>query len=258
MIIIDTHAHLTSKELVSKAEEIILRAQAASVTRIVNICTDEASLEAGLKLAERFPRVFNAAATTPHDVAKEGASFFPKVERAAKEGRLIAIGETGLDYFYEHSPRALQQEYTIRYFALASDYNLPVIIHCRDAFADLFSLADQHYKGRPLLLHCFTGTREEAEEGVKRGWKISMSGIVTYKKSESLRDAARIIPIDNLVVETDSPYLAPQTKRGKENEPAFVVETLEVLASLKGVPIEKMAEATTRNASQFFSFPKDV
>lgn len=256
-MIVDTHAHLSGKDLSGKADALIARAQAASVQKIVNICTDEESLKTGLDLAERFEGIFNVAATTPHDVEKEGESFFPQVERAAKDGRLIAIGETGLDYFYEHSPKELQQEYLIRYFALARKYALPVVIHCRDAFHDLFRLADEHYKGR-LLLHCFTGTKEEAEEGVKRGWLISMSGIVTYKKSEALREAVRIVPIENIVVETDCPYLAPQSKRGQVNEPAFIVETLQVVAALKGVTLEKMAAATAQNAVQFFSFPKDL
>ncbi len=256
MLITDSHAHLTNPQLVSKTDELVERAKAASVQRIVNICTDEQSLIDGLALAKRSPLVYNAAATTPHDVETEGASFFPQVERCAKEGLLIAIGETGLDYFYEHSPKDLQQEFLIRYFALARECRLPVIIHCRDAFADLFRLADTHYRDGPLLLHCFTGTQEEAEEGVRRGWKISMSGIITFKKSEALRDVVRHLPLENLLVETDAPYLAPQTKRGQENEPAFVVETLGVMAALKDVSLEKMAAITTQNADELFSFSK--
>lgn len=195
MLITDSHAHLCDPELVSQADAIIERAKQASVFRIVNICTDEESLKAGLDLAKRSKGIFNAAATPPHTVETEGNSFFPQVEKAAKEGLLIAIGETGLDYFYDRSPRDLQKEFLLRYFALAKECALPVIIHCRDAFPDLFQFADEHYANSPLLLHCFTGTLEEAEEAVKRGWKISISGIVTFKKSDSLRDAVRSIPI---------------------------------------------------------------
>jgi len=257
MIITDSHAHLTSTALLPQVDQILEHAKVASVCRIVNICTDEQTLLDGLTLAARTNLVFNAAATTPHDVAKEGASFFPFVEKAAKEKKLVAIGETGLDYFYEHSPREQQQEYLIRYFALAQDTGLPLIIHCRDAFSDLFRLADAHYKG-PLLLHCFTGTQEEAKEGIARGWKISMSGILTYKKSQELRDVAVIIPNENLFIETDAPFLAPQSKRGQQNQPAFIVETLQTLADLKKVSLQEMATITTENAMQFFSFPKDI
>jgi len=259
MNIIDSHAHLSDPELIGQADEILARAKAASVQKIVNICTGEMSLAKGLELAKRAKgMVFNAAATPPHTVETEGESFFPFVEEAARGGDLIAIGETGLDYYYQHSPRETQIKFLIRYFSLAIETNLPIIIHCRDAFLDLFTLADEHYKGRPLLLHCFTGTNEEAKEAVKRGWMISISGIATFKKSEGLREAIRSIPLENLFVETDAPYLAPQSKRGKQNEPSFIVETLETMARVKGVSLEEIAAATTENASHFFSFPKDI
>ncbi len=260
MIITDSHAHLTSPTLILKTEELLLRAKEASVARIVNICTGEESLAGGLLLAKRYRKediaIFNAAATTPHDVQEEGEAFFPTVVRAAEGGDLIAIGETGLDYYYEHSPKALQQEFLIRYFALAKECSLPIIIHCRDAFHDLFTLADKHYSDRPLLLHCFTGSLEDAKEGVLRGWKISMSGIITFKKSQDLRDAISSIPLEHLLVETDAPFLAPLSKRGQENEPAFILETLRLMAELKGISLEEMAAATTQNANQFFSFTK--
>lgn len=255
---VDTHAHLTSPQVADKLDEMLKRAELHRIGKIVNICTDEHTLREGLALAKRQPRkwIFTAAATTPHDVDKEGESFFPLVEEAAKSGALVAIGETGLDYFYEHSPRALQKEFLLRYFALAQAVQLPVIFHCRDAFEDLFPLADVHYAQQPAVLHCFTGTLEEARGVLDRGWYLSISGIATYKKSEDLRQVVKYVPLDRLFLETDTPYLAPQGRRGEMNEPSFLIETAELIASLKGVKLEALGEITAQNAEQFFSFSK--
>jgi TatD DNase family protein len=255
---IDSHAHLCSDELLPDFEGIVARAQVANIARIVNICTDEKTLREGIALRKRYPLLFNAAAATPHDVATIGESFFPLVKKAAERGDLIAIGETGLDYHYEHSDRSLQQEHLLRYFSLAKKTNLPLIFHCRDAFEELFRLADQHYHGSPAVLHCFTGTEQEAQGVVERGWYLSVSGIATFKKSENLRRAIAQVPINRLLVETDAPYLAPQSHRGKRNEPSFVVETVSMLASLLDRPLEEMGEITSANAEQFFSFSKHI
>ncbi|NGX26380.1 MAG: putative metal-dependent hydrolase YcfH, partial [Chlamydiae bacterium] len=168
---IDSHAHLTSSQILPEVEDIIDRAKGAGVHTIINICTDRPSLEAGLKLAERHKGIHNTAATTPHDVEEDGEAFFPLVENAVE--KLVAIGETGLDYFYEHSPKKLQQHFLSLYFQLAVKTQLPVIFHCRDAFADLFAIADEQYRGRSAVLHCFTGTLEEARGCLDRGWMIS-------------------------------------------------------------------------------------
>lgn len=212
----------------------------------------------GLLLSKRHPWVFNAAATTPHDVDKEGELFFSRVEECAREKKLVAIGETGLDYHYEHSSREKQKEFLIRYFALAVETRLPVIFHCREAFGDLFEIADHYYKGKPAVLHCFTGTLEEAKGCLERGWHISISGIATFKKSQALRDVAAFVPLKSLFIETDTPYLAPLSKRGKQNEPSFIDETAKVVAEARGIPVEELAEATAENAARFFSFPKQI
>jgi TatD DNase family protein len=253
---IDSHAHLTISSVVDRVEEVLERAQQKRVFHIVNICIDAPGLEKGLHLSQRHPWVFNAAATTPHDVEKEGDAFFPLVREAAKKGQLVAIGETGLDYHYEHSSREKQKQWLIQYFELAIETRLPVIFHCRDAFDDLFALADSCYKGKPAVLHCFTGALDEAKKCLDRGWYVSMSGIVTFKKSEALREIAAHIPLDRLLIETDTPYLAPQSKRGKQNEPSYIDETAEVLAKVKKVTLEELSLATSKNAERFFSFPK--
>ncbi|MDN3508400.1 MAG: TatD family hydrolase, partial [Simkaniaceae bacterium] len=223
-MIIDSHAHLTCDAIYPDVEVILQRAKDAGISHIFNICTDAPTLERGIELAKKHPWIHNVGATTPHDVTEEGEKNFSLFESAAKNGKLVAVGETGLDYYYEHSPKDLQKTYFEKYLALADETNLPVVIHCRDAFDDLFAIA----KGVPsLLLHCFTGTVDEAMRAVEQGWMVSLSGITTFKRSEQLRDVAREVPLSNLFVETDTPYLAPQSKRGKQNEPAFVLETIE-------------------------------
>ena len=251
-MLIDTHAHLTSEQVEGQLGGMLVRAKEKGVGKILNICTDVASLEKGLSLAQREPWIFNAAATTPHDVEKEGEHFFPFVEDSAKKGELAAIGETGLDYHYTHSPKKLQQDFLIRYFELAKACHLPLIIHCRDAFEDLLAMIDQYYAHKPGVLHCFTGTLPEAKQLVDRGWLLSFSGIITFKKSESLREVAAWAPLDRIVIETDTPYLAPQGHRGKVNEPSFIVETAQEIARLKGIPLEKVAQITADNACKLF------
>ncbi len=251
---IDTHAHLTSEQILPHVKGVLERAEQNGLAKIVNICTDIKSLEEGLRLSQEYPWIYNTAATTPHDVEKKGEIFFPYVERAATEGKLVAIGETGLDYFYEHSNKKVQQDFLIRYFSLALKMQLPLVFHCREAFADLFALADRNYPSAPAVLHCFTGTREEAKGVLDRGWYLSLSGIVTFKKSESLREVAKYVPLDRLFIETDAPYLAPHSHRGKQNEPAFILETAEVVARTKGIPLEDLARASCENALRFFAF----
>jgi TatD DNase family protein len=249
----DSHAHLSSPSVWPDIEGVLARAKVAGVARILNICTDLDSLEKGLLLQKKHPHVKNAGATTPHDVEKEGEAFFSAFAEAARSGKLAAIGETGLDYHYEHSDKEVQKRFLKRYLHLAFECRLPVIFHCREAFADLFAIADGEYKkGAPAILHCFTGTIEEAEGVLARGWHLSFSGIVTFKKSEGLREAAKIVPLSQMLIETDTPYLAPQSKRGKQNEPAFLPETAACLAQLKGVSVEKIAQATSENALRLF------
>lgn len=206
-----------------------------------------------MALEKRFSQVKNAGATTPHDVEKEGEEVFPIFEEAAKGKLLKAVGETGLEYYYKELDRNVQKRFLVRYLHLAAECKLPVIFHCREAFADLFSIVDAEYpKKAPAILHCFTGNMKEAEGVLERGWHLSLSGIVTFKKSVILQEVAKMVPLDQLLIETDAPYLAPQSKRGKQNEPAYVVETAEFIAREKNIPLELLAEKTTQNAYNLF------
>jgi TatD DNase family protein len=255
-LLIDSHAHLTSPSVFEQVESVLKRARQVGVQAIINICTDLLSLQRGLQLSERYSWIHQAAATTPHDVEKEGEAVFEIMATAARQGRLKAVGETGLDYYYEHSKREIQKDFLRRYLQLALECRLPVVIHCREAFADFFEILDVDYQvdGRyaPGVLHCFTGTLAEAEEVLKRGWMLSLSGIVTFKKSLELQQVAREVPLDQLLIETDTPYLAPQKHRGKPNEPAFLAETAAFIAELKQVSVEEVAQATAHNAQQLF------
>lgn len=248
----DSHAHLSSPTFDNQTDQLIDRAWQLGVRGIVNICTDADSLEKGLALSKKYPWIYNAGATTPHDVELEGEKMFPIFAKQAHEGAFVAIGETGLDYFYEHSDRSLQKRFLCRYLELAISCNLPVIIHCREAFEDLFTLIDSHYEDRVGLLHCFTGTEREAAQLIDRGWSLSISGIVTFKKSQPLRDVVKTIPLENILVETDAPYLAPQSQRGKNNEPSFLQETIETIARVKELSLEQVATRCYENARALF------
>lgn len=249
----DSHAHMSAPEVLPVVDGMMTRAKIAGISRIVNICTDPTSLKEGFKLQERFPLLKNAGCTTPHDVEKEGEEAFPIFAEAARNGKLVAVGETGLEYFYKELDRGVQKKFLIQYLHLALECELPVIFHCREAFEDLFDITDAEYKsGAPAILHCFTGTMEEAEQVLERGWHLSLSGIVTFKKSESLREVAKRVPLNQLLIETDTPYLAPHSKRGKMNEPAFVKETAQCIADVKGIGLEEVARASFENALALF------
>lgn len=255
----DSHAHLCSKDVFNSIDPILERAKASQVDYILNICTDVDTLQKGVTLRKKFPWVFNAAATTPHDAEKEGEAVFPIIAQHARNGDLAAIGETGLDYFYYKETQEAQKNLFRRYLQLALECKLPIVIHCRDAFDDFFKILDEEYivngKHAPGVLHCFTGTFDDAQKVIERGWYLSLSGIVTFKRSEELRKVAKWVPLDQLLVETDTPYLAPQSRRGKLNEPSYLPETVAMIAESKGLPVEEIAEATYQNAFKFIQKP---
>lgn len=255
---IDSHAHLTSDELYEDIDDIMKRAKEQNVCAVININTDKITYERALEYKNKRTDFFNAGATTPHDVEEEGELYFSLFEAAAQNGDLVAVGETGLDYYYEHSNRSVQQEFLLRYVDLATRVDLPIIIHCRgeEAFRDLFRLTKTC--SQPFVLHCFTGTERDVREAIERGWMISISGIATFKRSEELRKVITHIPKENLLIETDAPYLAPQSKRGKVNEPAYIGETLQVISQVLEETEETISKATTENALKFFRLSKEV
>lgn len=248
---IDTHAHVSCME---NPVDVAMRAKAVGVEAIVNICTDIETLDKGLALKKACPFVYNVASTTPHDVDDHGEAEWERFAKAAREGQLVAVGETGLDFFYEHAPRKKQEELLAKYCALALETELPLVIHCRDAFKRFFEVMQAEYFGKssamPGILHCFTGTQAEAMQGIDEGWCISLSGILTFKNGASLRAVAKELPLEHLIIETDAPWLAPQSRRGQVNEPAFVIEVGAVLAAVKGLNHTEVANITTANAKR--------
>ncbi len=256
-MLIDSHAHLTAPSLEEDLDALLERAKQAGIEAIINICTNPSELEGGLTLAKSHPWIYNVAATTPHDVVKEGEKNFERIASHARAGDLVAIGETGLDYHYYPESASIQQDFMRRYLRLAIECTLPIVIHCREAYSDLFKILDEEYtingQHRPGVLHCFTGTLEEARMALKRGWHLSLSGIVTFKKSEELREVAKEISLEKLLIETDSPYLAPHPYRSRRNEPAYLVETAKVIAELRGLSFEELAKITAENTLSLFN-----
>ncbi|PCI77102.1 hydrolase TatD [Candidatus Aerophobetes bacterium] len=246
----DSHAHMTEESMFEEVDAYLKRAKQAGITHIANICTDKLTLARGIELQKRYDWIVNVGATTPHDVGELGEKEFDVFAKAARDGVLAAVGETGLDYHYEYSDKKVQKLFLERYLDLADETDLPVVFHCRDAFDDLFAIT-KGIKSKAVL-HCFTAGVKEALKGAERGWYISISGIATFKRSHELREVIKELPIENMFIETDAPYLAPQSKRGKRNEPSFIVETAEMIAEVKGLTLEQVAKQTMNNAKAFF------
>ena len=253
---IDAHAHLCAEEMTLPVHPLVEAAAAAGCVGIVNVATDSRSLQDALELEREFPWVSVAAAVTPHDAGESATAFLEEVEQVARAGKLVAIGETGLDYHYWERTKEAQKLACARQLEWAAELGLPVVIHCRDAFADFFALLDAHYarSGRwlPGMLHCFTGTRKEAEQLVEQGWYVSLSGIVTYPKSVDLQSIASWIPIHQLLLETDAPWLAPKSCRGSLNRPDRLLETAGVVAALRQTTVPDLLHATAQNARDLF------
>jgi len=247
----DSHAHITSDTLYGKSSELIENAKRAGVQEIINIATDMITLKRGLELGLR-----NTAAITPHDSSVLGIDTFEFFAAKAREKKLVAVGETGLDYHYFPDSKDKQKEVFIQHLHLALETDLPVVIHCREAFKDFYEILDAEYVGqwgsKLGIMHCFTGMVEEAKQALDRGWYISFSGIVTFKKSVELQEVAKMVPLERMLIETDSPYLAPLPFRGKENAPEYVVHTAQAIAELRGVTLEEIAKATWDNGHRAF------
>jgi TatD DNase family protein len=256
-MLIDSHAHVDGKEFDGDRPEVLARARAAGVQRIIVIGAvgDPESAERAVALAERDPDIWATVATHPHDVQHMTPDWWAVHERLARHPRVVAIGETGLDYYYDHSPRELQKAAFARFIELARAAGKPVICHIRDAHEDARAILVAGGV-TDCVIHCFTGTPEDARAYAALGYYVSFSGIVTYKTAQPLRDAVPLVPRDRLLIETDCPYLAPIPKRGKRNEPAFLPHTAEVVARCSGMTFEELATTTTHNTCRVFRLPE--
>ncbi|MDE2029634.1 MAG: TatD family hydrolase [Alphaproteobacteria bacterium] len=250
---VDSHCHLDYPALAKDREGVLARARNAGVVRMVNIATTRKDFDQVLKTAEQTEDVFCSVGVHPHHVAEEGENLSAEtIAGLAAHPKVVGIGETGLDYFYDSAPRDVQQDSFRRHIRAARETGLPLIIHSREAEEDTIRLL-QEESGATGVLHCFSSRRILAEEALKLGFYVSLSGILTFKKSQELRDIARDVPLDRLLVETDAPFLAPEPYRGKICEPAYVVRTAEVLAEIKGVTHEDIAHITTENFFRLFA-----
>jgi TatD DNase family protein len=254
-MLVDSHCHLDFPEFAPELEAVVARAADAGVGTCVSIGTTLAKFPRVLAIAEQFPNVYCSVGIHPHEAKVEPLTdAAPLLERAQHE-KVVGIGETGLDYYYKHSPREAQIANFRFHIATARELSLPLIVHTRDAQDDTIAILREEMERAPFtgLIHCFTGTRRLAEAAVDLGLYISASGIMTFKNSHELRGVLKDVPLDRLLVETDAPFLAPVPHRGKRNEPAFVAHTAAALAELKGVPAEDLARATTDNFFSLFA-----
>lgn len=254
-MLVDSHCHLEYDSFAAEGDAVIERARAAGVGVCVTIGTKLATFPKTLAVAERFDNVWCSVGVHPHDAAVEPLTDADVLIEHTKHPKVVGIGETGLDYYYDHSPKAEQATNFLIHIDAAQETKLPLIIHTRDAEDDTIAILEEKMKKAPFsgVLHCFTGTGKLAEAGVAMGLYVSASGIITFKNSESLREVFRKVPLDRLLVETDSPYLAPIPHRGKRNEPSFVTHTAAMLATLKGVSPEEIAAVTTENFYRLFA-----
>lgn len=255
MRLIDSHCHLDYPDFKDDFDAVIARAEAAGVGIMQTICTRMAEFENIYAIADKFPNIYCSVGVHPHHAGEGKMVEVDEIIAAANKSKTIGIGETGLDYYYEHSPRDAQRESFRRHIKAAQIAGLPLIVHTRDADDDTIAIlaegmAEKHFSG---LIHCFSGSADFADKCVAMGFYISLSGIITFRKAQALRDAAAIVPMERLLVETDAPYLAPEPHRGKRNEPSYVLRVAEVLADIKNITAAECATATTDNFFRLFT-----
>lgn len=257
MIFIDSHCHIDGSSFDSDRDEVVQRAKDAGVKAMLNIGTGnphDGEIARAVEAAEKYENVFASVGVHPHDAKLYDDKAEETLVNLTKSEKVIAWGEIGLDYYYDHSPRDVQREVFIRQIRTAKKLDLPIIIHSRDADDETVEILTDEcsYDGFRGIMHCFGGTAKMAESLMKLGFMISFAGNVTFKKAENLRDAAKVVPLERLLIETDCPFLTPIPFRGKRNEPAYVVHTAQFLADFYGVELEKLAKQTTENFLDFF------
>jgi TatD DNase family protein len=255
-VLVDTHAHLHDPAFDADRPAVITRARAVGVARFLTIGTDVETSGAAVVLAESEADVYAAVGIHPHDARTADAAALERIAALARAPRVVAVGEIGLDYYRDLSPRTVQRTALVAQLRLARTVGKPVLLHCRDAHADLLDVCGAEGVGAAGgILHCFSGDLAVARRGLDLGFLISIAGPVTYPSARRLAEVVRALPLDRLVVETDCPYLPPQPWRGQRNEPAYLPVTAARVAELLGVPVSTVAAATTENAARLLSLP---
>jgi TatD DNase family protein len=256
MELIDSHAHIDFPQFAEDRDAMLERARAAGVGTILAIGTGPGpeKMDAAIPYAEAHDWIYATIGVHPQEAKQVTPEVLAKLAELAKHPKVIAWGEIGLDYFYDHSPREAQQAVFRQQMELAHAAKLPIIIHCRDAWPDTLHMIEEHWRSTGLggILHCFTSTLEDAQRVLDMGFLISFAGNATYPKTQHLRDVAKGLPLENILIETDAPFLAPQGFRGKRNEPAHVAEVARALASVRDLPADEFAAATSGNFRRFF------
>src|SRR5215831_3922358 len=256
MELIDSHAHIDFPQFAEDRAAMLERARAAGVTTLLAIGTGPGpeKLDSALPFAEQHDWIYVTVGIHPHEATEVTPGHLDELSNLAKHPKVIAWSEIGLDYFYDHSPRETQRKVFLEQMALAARAKLPIIIHCRDAWADCMNMLEEHWKPTGLggILHCFSSTVEDARRGIGMGFLISFAGNSTYPKTQDLRDVAKALPLEKILIETDSPYLAPQAYRGKRNEPAYVAEVARMLASVSDLSPDEIAATTSENFRRLF------
>jgi TatD DNase family protein len=257
-MLVDSHCHLDFPELASEQDAVLARARAAGVGHMLTICTHVTRFEQVRAIAEKHADIHCTVGIHPHEAGREPAVDAARLVSLSQLPRVVAFGETGLDYFYDHSPRADQERSFRTHVAAARETGLPIVIHTRDADDDMGRILTEEMAKGPFggVIHCFSSGQQLADLAVQLGLYISLSGIVTFKKADSLRAVAKTVSLDRLLVETDSPYLAPVPHRGKRNEPAFVAHTATAVAQARGVSVAEIAKVTTENFFRLFAKAK--
>jgi len=253
--LIDSHAHIQGKEYTGDTAAVIQRAGEAGVEQIIVVggAGDMSSNTAAVALAESCANLYATVGMHPHDAKDVGEEELRELKKLAAHPKVVAVGETGLDYFYNHSPREVQRRVFAQFIRLAGETGLPLVVHERDAASETVKLLRNEGAGKIRgVIHCFTGDYDAARNYLDLGFYLSFTGIITFKNAEPLREVARKVPLDRMFVETDSPYLTPVPHRGKRNEPAYVRLIAETVATVKGITLEEVAHTTTRNVRQLF------
>jgi TatD DNase family protein len=255
-MLIDSHAHIQGKEYAGEAADVIARARAAGVEKIIAVggAGDMSSNTEAVALADSFPNIYATVGMHPHDAKDVGADELRALRELTSHPKVIAVGETGLDYYYNHSPHEVQRRVFAQFIGMARETGLPIVVHERDAAQEAAELLRSE-GARELhgVIHCFTGNYEAACDYLDLGFYLSFTGIITFKNGEPLRDVVRKVPLERMLVETDSPFLTPVPHRGKRNEPAFVRLVAETVAKVKGIPLEEVAERTSQNVQDLFA-----
>lgn len=254
MPLIDTHCHLGHQRLIRQVAEVLQRARAVDVSAVICAAADLEESRQARALARKFDQVWFTAGVHPHEAKDAGGDYLQELSQLTEDGRNVAVGEIGLDYHYDFTPRDVQRRVFAEQLALAGRLNKRVVVHTREAFADTLAiLADSPIRGQDVVFHSCTEGPEAMARIMEFGASVGFSGIVTFKKAEELRQAARLVPMDRLLVETDSPFLSPEPVRSmKTNEPANVVHVVRCLAELRGITLNELAEQTTANAQRIF------